>query len=766
MAEKNNKEDIKREATLRHVSEEDLAAYHDEALDEVSRLTIDAHLSKCRICERKYEFMKENLRLLENPVSGRAWFVTLRRGVVNWIIVMMIKFIHSLADNIRIPQLPPIPNLVRIHQSAILLVFCFMFAGLFGILGYQGYRLSETKQKVNQLVYNQQFVDDILVPKALPSGTAIQDFLSQNKWAVVIGVSEHKQPGMIDDLGYASTDAKTFYHYLRGSLGYKQNQIALLVDKDATSGNIRYALGGFLKKASPEDTVIVYLSGHGTNDEKDSRQWYFLSYDVDPQDLAGTSIGYDEVMSLLRFVDSRRIILISDACYSGARSMDESGYALVQGEDDKGITEALNVSPHAQGDKTRHFRTDREDRLHSNNAWQQPWRYEYEYGQDLFETDRNRLAILASSKANEKSLESFRFRGGVFTHFLIQALSGAADDSGDGVISLQEAYRYVSSNVSSYTKKSQNPQMLAADDFLGWTVSVAQPPEKPLISQPGKPLGSLQILANQIGAAIYLDDLFLGRVMSIEERYSLTNVHPGRHSLRFQRFSDVLWQSEVNVLPGMNAPVFADLRSSALAMVTTPDSAEFPGRFYVYDERQSYVSQTWSGTAYMPDGNEIAVNPSYSINPYEGSTCVEVSFSGKVPWAGTYWLAYGSWGEKPGINISEQLNLLPEDKAEVVFWARGATGREVCEFKVGGVNRGKYPDSIQIPVSSGPIELSKDWKRYTIPLGNQKDLENVVGGFCVIFTKAGNPDGCRIYLDNIYFQKADSGDPGFRPGNE
>ncbi|HUB06978.1 MAG TPA: caspase family protein [Myxococcales bacterium] len=50
--------------------------------------------------------------------------------------------------------------------------------------------------------------------------------------------------------------------------------------------------------------------------------------------------------------------------------------------------------------------------------------------------------LLASSAANEAALESSHVRGSVFTYYFIAGLRGAADDSGDGRVTLGEAYRY------------------------------------------------------------------------------------------------------------------------------------------------------------------------------------------------------------------------------------------------------------------------------------------------------------------------------------
>lgn len=51
-------------------------------------------------------------------------------------------------------------------------------------------------------------------------------------------------------------------------------------------------------------------------------------------------------------------------------------------------------------------------------------------------------ALLTSSAADEASLESREIAGSFFTHHLISGLRGAADTSGDGLVTLAEAYQY------------------------------------------------------------------------------------------------------------------------------------------------------------------------------------------------------------------------------------------------------------------------------------------------------------------------------------
>lgn len=51
-------------------------------------------------------------------------------------------------------------------------------------------------------------------------------------------------------------------------------------------------------------------------------------------------------------------------------------------------------------------------------------------------------AMIASSAADEAALESAEIQGSFFSHHLISGLRGAADLSGDGIVTLAEAYQY------------------------------------------------------------------------------------------------------------------------------------------------------------------------------------------------------------------------------------------------------------------------------------------------------------------------------------
>ncbi len=65
--------------------------------------------------------------------------------------------------------------------------------------------------------------------------------------------------------------------------------------------------------------------------------------------------------------------------------------------------------------------------------------------------------ILTASGANKVSAEKPELEHGVFTHFLVQGLEGAADANRDGLITVDEIYNYVSIEVPRETGQEQHP---------------------------------------------------------------------------------------------------------------------------------------------------------------------------------------------------------------------------------------------------------------------------------------------------------------------
>jgi hypothetical protein len=75
------------------------------------------------------------------------------------------------------------------------------------------------------------------------------------------------------------------------------------------------------------------------------------------------------------------------------------------------------------------------------------------------ETDVGGAAFVTSSSASERAQESAEIGGSYFTHFLLSALRGAADNDGNGRVTLSEAYQYAfAKTVVETTRSIVGPQ--------------------------------------------------------------------------------------------------------------------------------------------------------------------------------------------------------------------------------------------------------------------------------------------------------------------
>lgn len=240
---------------------------------------------------------------------------------------------------------------------------------------------------------------------------------TEEVWAVVIGIDEYKN---FPSLKYSKNDARDFYHYLTDVNQVPRDHVWLLLDEEATLNKMRSVLGTQLRRnAGKDDMVIVYLAGHGATEKDaaspdgDGLEKYILPHEADPGDLYASAMPMSEVARIFSRISSERLVFISDTCYSGA-----AGGRTVP---------VLGMRANVSGAFW--------DRL-------------------LQGTGR---VIITASNANEVSVEKDELKHGVFTYYLLEGLRGKADLDKDGVITVDEVYRYVSMKVPQATEQSQHP---------------------------------------------------------------------------------------------------------------------------------------------------------------------------------------------------------------------------------------------------------------------------------------------------------------------
>ena len=205
---------------------------------------------------------------------------------------------------------------------------------------------------------------------------------NQPAFALVVGANAGGRAQA--PLRYAESDARHVAEVLRDLGGYRADHIQLALHP--TRAQLYAALDVLTARAVSEASagrrprVFFYYSGHARS--------------------SALNLGHEEVpLSELRQrlvgVAGGLTIVVLDACQSGA-------FSRVKG-----------AEPSA----------------------------DFSYN-SLARLSASGVAVLASSSASELSQESDRLGSSYFTHHLLVGLRGAGDASGDGKVSLDEAYRY------------------------------------------------------------------------------------------------------------------------------------------------------------------------------------------------------------------------------------------------------------------------------------------------------------------------------------
>jgi len=163
-------------------------------------------------------------------------------------------------------------------------------------------------------------------------------------YIVTVGINEYANKDY--NLAYAVPDAEDFGAELKRQQEsvkqYENVEVIPLYNQEATKEDILLALKGLsgsgeipanapavlklIKKAEPEDLVMVYFAGHGTARDK---QFYLIPYDLgydDTQTISAIealktvlahSISDRDLQEAFEKVDAGHLLLVIDACNSG-----------------------------------------------------------------------------------------------------------------------------------------------------------------------------------------------------------------------------------------------------------------------------------------------------------------------------------------------------------------------------------------------------------------------------------------------------------------
>ncbi len=139
----------------------------------------------------------------------------------------------------------------------------------------------------------------------------------RTSWALVVGISDYLY---MPPLSCATNDATDVAHLLVARLGFPQDQVLLLLNKQAARENILAAFDTTLNRhnLAPDDRLLIFFAGHGVTRQTHNGPNVGYIAPIEAQPTAWrTLIRMSDLIDQARFLPAKHILFILDACYSG-----------------------------------------------------------------------------------------------------------------------------------------------------------------------------------------------------------------------------------------------------------------------------------------------------------------------------------------------------------------------------------------------------------------------------------------------------------------
>lgn len=251
-------------------------------------------------------------------------------------------------------------------------------------------------------------------------------------YAVIIGISKYQSVG-ISKLDYAHRDAEYFANYLKSKAGgsVPDENIVLLQNEKATFSAIYNAMYELQESCQEGDIVYFYFSGHGDKESNTVFELgYLISYNTPRTNYINNALRIEDLNNFantLSLKKKAKVIIITDACHSGKLAGNE-------------------------------------------------YRGNFLVGEQLKTVLNNEIRI-TSCASDQLSVEDVKWGGGrgVFSYYLLNGLTGLADEKNDGKVYVKDITKYLQTSMKNdpvlkARNQVQTPVIKGKDDFLLATV--------------------------------------------------------------------------------------------------------------------------------------------------------------------------------------------------------------------------------------------------------------------------------------------------------
>ena len=221
---------------------------------------------------------------------------------------------------------------------------------------------------------------------------------------LAVGVSDYADKKL--ELKFAAKDAKDFAQTQLAQKDQVYSEVHLKLLPDAILNDIKDGLQWLEEQVTAGDVGMIFLAGHGVNDQANS--YYFLPKDADLAKLKRSGLEFSTIKTTLSSLKGKALLFL-DTCHSG--NMTGGKKSLWD------MTKMVN-----------------------------------ELG-----SDERGVVVFASSTGNQYSYEDERWNNGAFTKALVEGITGKADFMKKGRVTFTMLDLYVSERVKELTGEKQTP---------------------------------------------------------------------------------------------------------------------------------------------------------------------------------------------------------------------------------------------------------------------------------------------------------------------
>ncbi|MBY6186560.1 caspase family protein [Marinobacter hydrocarbonoclasticus] len=238
-------------------------------------------------------------------------------------------------------------------------------------------------------------------------------------YLLAVGVSDYQDDTL--DLRYAAKDAADFARTMAEQSGQLYREVEIKLLENADSEALLDGLDWLRAQVTSKDVAMLFLAGHGVNDA--DGDYFFLTADANTERLRRSAVEYHDIRKTLSNLPGKTLAFI-DTCHSGN---------IMGGR--RAVTDINAVV------------------------------------QDLAAAE-NGVVVFASATGNQYALEDPQWNNGAFTRALVEGLTGQADYTGDGAITINQLDLYLSERVKDLTGNRQTPTSTKPQTVSDFPISI------------------------------------------------------------------------------------------------------------------------------------------------------------------------------------------------------------------------------------------------------------------------------------------------------